>query len=198
LEQRGFSPDMGRRIVVIGTTGSGKTTMARRLSQKLGVPHVELDALHWEPNWTEASNEVFRERVERALRCDEWVVDGNYGVVRDIVWGRADTIIWLDYTLPVMLWRLTRRTLRRIATQEELWGGNRESVRTTFFSRDSLFVWQLTTYRRRRRENPSLLARPEHSHLQVVRLPSPSAARRWLASFPSGNATQIEAQTDGR
>ena len=171
---------VGRRISVIGTSGSGKTTMARQLAHLLHVPHVELDALHWEPNWTEAPDSVMRARVENALSGDGWAVDGNYSAVRDTVWGRADTIVWLDYSLSVMLSRLTRRTLRRLITREELWHGNRERWRTTFFSKDSLYVWVLSTYKQRRAEYPALLDRPEYRHLLKVRLCSPRAADKWL------------------
>jgi adenylate kinase family enzyme len=86
-----------QRISVIGATGSGKTTVARRTAEALGVPHIELDALHWEPDWEEAPLEVFRERVSDAIQGERWVVDGNYSKVRDMVWGRADTVLWLDY-----------------------------------------------------------------------------------------------------
>ncbi len=170
-----------RRIVVIGTTGSGKTTLARQLAERLGVPHVELDTLHWEPNWTMAPLETFRERVAQALQGEAWVVDGNYSKVRDIVWSRADMIIWLDYPFRVILARLIRRTLRRLITREELWNGNRERWREQFFSRESLFLWMLRTYRRRRREYPELLQQPEYAHLSVVRLRSPREAERWLS-----------------
>jgi len=173
----------GRRIVVVGTSGSGKTTLARTLAQRLGIPHVELDALHWEPGWSEASAEVLRERVAQALECDAWVVDGNYSMVRDLVWPRAETLVWLDYSLPVMLWRITTRTFRRAAMREELWNGNRESLRMALFSRDSIILWVLQTYKKRRREYPGLLERPEHEHLRVVRLRSPREAREWLASL---------------
>jgi adenylate kinase family enzyme len=173
-------PLVGQRIVVVGTSGSGKTTLARRLSRALRIPHVELDALHWEPNWVEAPDEVFRERVIKALKGDTWIVDGNYSKVRDIIWSRADTVVWLDYSLPVMLWRLTLRTFRRVFHKVELWGGNRESLRTALFSKDSLFLWVLTTYKRRRREYPQLLAKPEHAHLCRVHLTSPRAADAWL------------------
>src|SRR3972149_10212063 len=88
---------LGRRIVVIGTTGSGKTTLARRLSQLLDIPHVELDALNWEPDWVQAPTEVFRQRTEEALRGEAWLVDGNYSAVRDIVWPRAGTLVWLGF-----------------------------------------------------------------------------------------------------
>jgi adenylate kinase family enzyme len=172
---------VGRRIVVVGTSASGKTTLARRLARKLHILHVGLDGLHWEPNWTEAPDEVFRERTLKALQGEGWSVDGNYSQVRDIVWSRADTVVWLDYPLQAILWRLTLRTFRRIFRREELWGGNRESLRTAFFSKDSLYVWVLTTYKRRRREYPQLFAMPEHAHLRIVRLTSPKAADAWLA-----------------
>jgi adenylate kinase family enzyme len=174
-------PHTGRRIVVIGSTCSGKTTLAAQLAQRLGVRHVELDALHWQPNWTETPLDVFRAHVADALRSNEWVVDGNYRMVRDIVWTRADTIIWLDYALPVILARLFRRTLRRVVTREELWNGNRETLRGVLLSRDSLFWWALKTYRRRRRETPIWLAKPEYQHLTLIHLMSPRAAERWLA-----------------
>jgi adenylate kinase family enzyme len=169
-----------RRIAVVGTSGSGKTTMARRLARQLGVPHVEIDALYWEPNWTPAPREVLRQRVAQALGGETWTTDGNYSAVRDIVWGRADTIVWLDYSLPVVLWRVITRTMRRAATRETLWNGNQESFATAFFSRDSIILFALRTYHRRRRQYPSLFAQPEYSHLSAVHLRSPRAARRWL------------------
>ncbi|MGI8589260.1 MAG: AAA family ATPase [Chloroflexia bacterium] len=172
---------LGHRIVVVGSSGSGKTTLARLLSRQLDLPHVELDALHWEPGWVEASLPAFRERVAASLSNDAWVVDGNYSRVRDISWPRADTIVWLDYSLPVILARLARRTFRRVFTQEELWNGNRESLRGAFIGRDSLFMWALTTYRRRRREYPQLLASPAYTHLHLVRLRSPRETARLLS-----------------
>lgn len=170
-----------RRIVVLGTTGSGKTTLARRLVDHLGLPLVELDALHWEPNWTPAAPDRFRARADVATAGDGWVVDGNYSAVRTIIWPRAEMLIWLDYPLVVNLWRLLWRSLRRGLTQEELWNGNRESLREQFLSRDSLFLWAVTHHGRRRREYPVQLARPEYAHLAVVRLRSPRATRQWLA-----------------
>jgi adenylate kinase family enzyme len=168
------------RITVVGTTGTGKTTLAQRLAQHLEIPHVELDALHWGPDWAAVPTAVFRERTAQVLSGDQWVVDGNYGKVRDIVWSRANTVVWLDYALPVIMWRLVRRTFRRIVTREELWNGNREGVRGTFLSGDSILLWALRTYRRRRREYPALFASPEYAHLKVVRLRSPWATEDWL------------------
>lgn len=175
-----------KRISVVGTSGSGKTTFARQIAQRMGVPHVELDALHWEPNWQEAPVEVFQQRVETALSEDAWVVDGNYSAIRSVVWGRADTVVWLDFSFPIVFARILKRTARRVFTREELWNtGNRESLRMTFLSRDSILLWVLRTYRRRRREYPELFKRPENAHLQVIRLESPRCAAAWLSEIKS-------------
>jgi adenylate kinase family enzyme len=174
-------------VAVVGTSGSGKTTLARRLSERLGIPHVELDALHWDPGWTPAEPEVFCERVSQALSGTTWATDGNYGKVRDIVWSRADTVVWLDFSLPVIMGRILWRTVRRLVCREELWNQNREDFAVTFLSRDSIILWALRTYRRRRSEYPVLLGRPEYAHLHVVRLRSPQEARRWLDGLPSSH-----------
>lgn len=174
---------IGQRIVVIGTTCSGKTTLASQLSARLGVPHIELDALYWQPNWREAPLDVFRARVAQSLTAESWIVDGNYGKVRDLVWSCAETVIWLDYPLPVILGRLAKRTLRRVFTQEELWSGNRETLRGGFFSRDLLLVFAIKTHQRRRKENPMLLASSEYRHLAVFHLRSPHEVERWFAGI---------------
>jgi adenylate kinase family enzyme len=173
-----------RRVVVVGTTGSGKSTLAEQLATRLGGAFVDIDALNWGPDWTPAPIPLLRERMSVALAGDCWVVAGNYSKVRDIVWGRADTLIWLDYPLPFILWRLFRRTVRRVATQEELWGGNRERFWAQFASRDSLFLWALQTHYRRRREFPADLAKPEYAHLRVLRFRRPRDLEWWLAAWP--------------
>lgn len=172
-----------KRVAVVGTTGSGKTAVARQLAQALNVPHVELDALYWGPNWTEPPVEVFRARVARALSGEAWVADGNYSKVRDIVWRQADTLVWLDVPLWLVLWHLVRRTMQRIVRQERLWSGNRERLRTGVFSRNSLFVWALRTYWRRRRDYTALPRQPEYAHLILVRLRSPGQTQAWLAAM---------------
>lgn len=178
-----------RRIVVVGTTGSGKSTLAQRLAETLGLDYIELDALHWDPGWVAAPPAVFRARADSATRSPGWAVAGNYHLVRDIIWPRAQAVVWLDYPLPVIFGRLWRRTWRRWWTREVLWNGNVEALwpHLKLWSDDSLFHWLFKTYWRRKREYPQLFALPEHSHLEVIRLATPRQAEDWLASLSAAN-----------
>jgi adenylate kinase family enzyme len=174
------SSSCGQRISIVGTTGSGKTTLARSIAQSLQFPHIELDSLHWEPNWTTAPQPVFRSRVNEALQSDRWVVDGNYSIVRDIVWNRADTVVFLDYSFWLIISRLLRRTLQRSLNKEELWSGNRETLSKSFFSQDSIVLWMLKTYRRNRTKYPLLLEQSEYAHLSLIHLRSHQQTEEWL------------------
>ena len=171
-----------RRVSVVGTSGAGKTTFAATVAARLGVPHVELDGLHWEAGWVEAAPDVFRERAESAVAGDAWVIDGNYRVVRPLVWGAADTVVYLDLPLPTLLLRIVTRTARRSRSRELLWGTNRESARR-LLTRDSLLLWLVTTHRRRRQEMAEDLRRPEYRHLSVHVFRSARAADAWLRSL---------------
>jgi adenylate kinase family enzyme len=167
---------VGHKIAVIGTTCSGKTRLSQALAEQLDVPHVELDALHHGPNWAEAPRDEFRARVSDAIAGDGWVVDGSYqGKLDDLVLKRADLVVWLDLPMWTILGRLWRRTLHRIRNGVELWNGNRETWRSAFVSKDSLFVWVLKTHRSRRRRYAERLAR-----FNVVRLRSQDEAESWL------------------
>ena len=170
------------RVVVIGTTSSGKSTLAEQLAKRLDSNFIELDALHWEADWTAASLEEFRERVEEATKADRWIVAGNYHVVRDLVWPKAEAVLWLDYSLGRIFWQLLRRTVTRWWTQELLWGKNRERFWPHFklWSQESLFHWLFKTYWRRKRETPELLALPEHQHLKVIRFKHPNDTEKWM------------------
>lgn len=167
--------DRERRVAVVGASCAGKTTFARRLSRALDVPHVELDALYWGPGWSPAPPEDFRASVRDAIAAPAWVVDGNYSAVRDLVWGRATSIVWLDLPFRVVFSRALGRTIRRAITREELFGGNRESLRG-ITDRDWIPWWVLRTFRERRRRYEDLLRRPEFAHLRVLRLTRPAEA----------------------
>ena len=184
MARRAMTTGIGRRVSVIGTTASGKSTLAAALAVRLGVPHIELDGVEHGPNWTPIPRDEFREVVAARIAGDGWVTDGNYGVVRDLIWARAETVIWLDYPLVVPLWRVTRRTFWRMARRVELWNGNRERWRRVF-SRENLWLDILRTHRGRRQRFAALVAQPGHAHLAVLRLRSPRAAARLLASLPA-------------
>jgi len=172
-----------RRVNVRGSSGSGKTTTSQRLAGLLEVPFIELDALHHGPNWSEPTAEVFRTRVEAAMAeaPDGWVIDGGYhSKLEDLVLERADTLVWLDLPLRVSLRRLWRRTWRRIIRREELWAGNRESIRTAFLIKDSLFAWTIRRHRPARRALAERIA--GHPHLRVVHLRSAMDVERFLES----------------
>jgi len=176
-------------VAVIGGSCTGKTTLSRELARRLGVPHLELDALHHDAGWQEAPAEVLQARVDAALAAapDGWVVDGNYhGKIGTSVLERADTVVFLDLPFRTALRRVLWRTLRRSITREELWNGNRESLRTAL-SRDSIVLWVITHHRTHRAKWPGRLA--SLPRLEVVRLRSPREVRAWLQSIQATDST---------
>jgi adenylate kinase family enzyme len=170
-----------RRVSVVGTSCSGKTTLSRVLARRLGVPWIELDALFWGPDWTPPADEDFRARVRDAIAGDAWVCDGNYSVVRDVVQPRADTLVWLDLPFVLVLARTVRRSVGRAVSREEYWSGNVEHWRRVV-GRDSLIWWVVTTHRSRRKHWEAWLQQPAATHLSVFRLRSRRAVREWLAT----------------
>ena len=138
-----------RRIVIYGVTGSGKTTLAHRLAQALGLTHIELDALYHGPNWTPAPDDVFLARVREAIDAapEGWVADGKYGLIRPLLLPLADTVVWLRLPWRVSYVSMLRRTLRRMVSRQELWNGNRETLRNIFLEKDSLLLWGIHHHR---------------------------------------------------
>ncbi|MGH6916144.1 MAG: adenylate kinase [Geminicoccaceae bacterium] len=169
-----------RRVAVVGTSCAGKTTFAAALAAQLRAPHIELDALHWRPDWVPAPTAVFRQAVATAIAAERWVSDGNYGAVRDLVWARATAVVWLDYPFATVLRRALYRTARRVLLREGLYSGNRETLRKALLSRDSILWWVVTTWRRRRREYPELFRQASFAHLAVVALGNPREADAFL------------------
>lgn len=170
-----------QRVVIVGTSGAGKTTLARRLAGELDAAFIELDALHWLENWT--PNPEFAAHVAEALEAERWVVDGNYSRrVQDNILSRADTLVWLDYSVGTKLWWLVQRTSRRLISRETLWHGNRETLSGILFSRESLFVWFFKSHWSQRRRYGALLAEPPE-HLTAYRLYKPIEAERLLAGI---------------
>jgi adenylate kinase family enzyme len=166
------------RIVVVGTSGSGKTTMALRIAAALDLPCIELDRLHWGPNWlalSESDPDEFVRRVGDAISADAWVSDGNYDMVRDLIWRRGTHLVWLDYSRAVIMYRVIKRSIARAIDQKELWAGNREDWRRWFRASHPIrFAWR--TWQERRSRFERLLNSGQYGHLVVLRLRRPREA----------------------
>jgi adenylate kinase family enzyme len=170
-------------VSVVGNSGSGKSTLARQLAERLEVPWVELDAIYHQPDWQPLPVEEFRERVAQLTAAGAWVVDGNYSSVRDLVWGRADTVVWLDLPRHTVMRQVVWRTIRRAALRAELWNGNRERW-ASVFSRsptESVIVWAWHKHSVLRHRYAMAADDPANAHLRFVRVRSRGAARRLLA-----------------
>jgi adenylate kinase family enzyme len=175
------------RVLIVGTSGAGKTTLARALAQRLGARHIELDALHWGPNWS--PREQFVADVQAAADHKHWVCDGNYSAARAVLWPRATHVVWLNYPRRVVWWRVFWRTLARGALRQRLWAGNRESLANAFFSADSILWWSLSTFGNNRAKYAALSRDPQWQHLRWLTLRHPRDAARWLASLPTAAHT---------
>ena len=174
---------MVRRVCVIGVSGNGKTTLSKRIAAKLGVTHVELDALAHRAGWREASDEEMRSAVREVLAThDGWVIDGSYAKkLGDLVFERSDVVVWLDQPLALVMARLVRRAVRDIVTKRDLFNGNRQTWRYAFFVKDSLVAYAFKEHFRRRRETPPYFA--DRPHLRLVRLRTPSEVERFVADL---------------
>ncbi len=177
-----------RRISVVGTSCSGKTTFAKNLAQILNVKHIELDAINWLPDWIERPKEEFLSLVEKAAADDAWVFDGNYTRTREIVWRRATAIIWLNYSFPRTFYRSLNRATRRVLTGERIYSGNRETFGKAFLSRDSILLWVLTSYHEKQRRYSKLLREDKLSEKEIFIFRHPSQAEEFLRQVEEINA----------
>jgi adenylate kinase family enzyme len=168
------------RIVVIGTSGTGKTTLARELAGRFALPHIELDAINWQPGWRDLARHdpaTFRRRVAEAIQAETWVADGNYEGVLDVVWRRATHLVWLDYDRPVIMVRVIGRSLLRVILRTELWAGTGNRERWHYLLQPSHPIrWAWSTWRRLRQRTLERLGQPEFAHLVVLRLRGPEEA----------------------
>ena len=169
-----------RRVVVIGSSCAGKTTFAQELARTWGCDFIELDELYWGPQWTPKPAPEFHRLVRDAAQGSEWVSAGNYSAIRDELWPRATTIVWLNFGLGLLLWRGLRRTLARSLGGTVLFHGNRESLRRAFLSRDSLLWWIASTFDRRRREFAALRAAGGYGQAEWLEARNPAEADRIL------------------
>jgi adenylate kinase family enzyme len=174
-----------QRVIVVGTSGCGKTTFARRLAACLGLPHVELDRLFWLPGWQQPDREAFRRSVAERASAPAWVIDGNYGSLHDITWPRATHALWLNYAFPRVVWQVTRRTVGRVAARREVFPGCRETFAKSFLSRKSVIWWAISTYHRRQRQLAALRRDATFPQVAWIELRGPAEARAFWAALES-------------
>jgi adenylate kinase family enzyme len=174
-----------QRVAVVGNSGSGKTTLAAAIADALAVPHLELDSIFHQAGWEPLPRDVFRARVADFIAADGWVVDGNYSAVRDLVWTRADTVVWLDLPRGVIMRQLLARTLRRMLTRAELWNGNTEQLRNLFRldPEQSILRWAWTQHGKYVERYGAAQHDPANAHLTFVRLTDRAAAAAFVATL---------------
>jgi adenylate kinase family enzyme len=173
---------MSMRVSVVGSSGAGKTTTGKAIAARLDVPFLELDSIFHQPGWTELPDDEFQARVREAVASHAWVVDGNYAVVRPIVLERATTVVWLDYSRPRVMQQVIRRSVRRGATRQELWNGNREDPRD-WLDAEHPIRWAWTHHARKRVEYEARYREPQYAHLDVHRFRAPRETRAWLEAL---------------
>ncbi|MFE8118629.1 shikimate kinase [Brenneria goodwinii] len=178
------------KINVVGTSGSGKSTIAKRLAQRLDVPYIEMDALFWRENWQETPDSEFFPRLETALAQEHWVLDGNYNRTREIKWREADLVVWVDYSFIRTLYQAVSRAWRRSWRKEEIWTGtgNPEQFARNFFSRDSILLWTIKTYSRNRKRYLADLSNPRYRHIRFIQLRSPRESDAFISRLPKNTA----------
>lgn len=171
------------RVSVVGNSGTGKTSLARRLAHRLEAPHAELDAIFHQPGWTELDATEFRRRVGLLVADPRWVIDGNYTQVRELIWARADTVVWLDLPRILVVRRVVWRTVRRAITRKPLWNGNRERLREalSWQPQRSIVRWSWTQHSVYRERYTAAMRDPAFGHLAFHRLRSPTEVRTFLA-----------------
>lgn len=174
-----------KRVNVVGTSGSGKSTFSQQLASKLEYPYIELDALYWKPYWGESSDKELFEKLEQALSQDTWILDGNYNRTVPIKWSNVDVVIWIDYSFSRTLYQAIKRAIIRITARENLWGkqGTKETIAKTFLSKDSIILWTLKTYKSNRERYTKMFNLPEYRHINFIRLSSPKEAQSYLNSL---------------
>ena len=170
-------PVRPRRILVTGTSGAGKTTVAAALSARLGVPHTEIDGLHHGPGWV--PRPAFAADVAALAAREEWVTEWQYAAVRPLLLARADLLVWLDLPRAVVMRQVAVRTVRRRVRRVELWNGNREPPLRSFLTdRDHIVRWAWRTHPQTAARVAEVLA--AGGPPVVVRLRSRREVRGWL------------------
>lgn len=174
------------KINIIGTSGSGKSTLARRIAAELAIPYIEMDRLYWRPNWQGTEDDALWAKLENTLAATEdWVLDGNYNRTRPVKWRNVDLVVWVDYGFTRTLYQAVSRAFRRAWHKQELWPGtgNCESFRRSFFSRESIIIWTIKTWRSNRERYEADMRNPQYDHIRFVRITRRQDAETLISSL---------------
>jgi len=157
-----------RKIAIVGTSGSGKTYFAKRLSKKLGIEHFELDNYYWQPEWAQVPIDDFKKSLIEITKNPTWIVCGNYSKFRKEIFSDLDTVFWLDFPLSTCLIQSLKRALSHIWHKTPTCNGNVETLRRLFLSKKSILLWVLTTHKKRRQTYLKLMNDPELADINWV------------------------------
>ena len=176
-----------RKIAVIGSGGAGKSTLARRLGEVLGIEVIHLDTLYWKPGWIATPKQEWREIVEELVARDTWIIDGNYGATLDVRLVTADTVVFLDYPNIVCLWRAIRRRIHYHGRpRPDMAEGCREQIDWDFI----VWIWRF-----RKDSRPSVVQRIAEfgQNAEIIHLRSPRDAECFLLTIHSGDTLREKA-----
>jgi adenylate kinase family enzyme len=162
-----------QKVNIIGTSGSGKSYFARTLASVLQIEYIEMDHLYWLDDWIGKSDEVFFDTLDKTLSQNSWILDGNYARTESIKWKEVETVIWLHYPFHFVFWRIFKRSIYRIISRKSMWNtNNKESLKLSFFDKESIIWWMITTYYPNRKRNYAAMNNSKHSHIQFLELKS--------------------------
>lgn len=174
------------KIIVLGSSCSGKTTLGQRLAIINQAKHIDLDDLNWLPGWKARPSDELNKRLADSLWGEsKWIITGNYRNTHSLTMPMATSVVWLDFPLRLILWRMLKRTLQRILRKELVCNGNYETVWGTFFDKDNLFAYTIRTYKKRKEQFSGL--QDTYPHLKIFHIESPKALELFVAEFQNIN-----------
>lgn len=174
-----------KRINIVGTSGSGKSTFGRQMAEILNYPYHEMDTLFWKADWQESDDQEFMDKVRQATASSSWILDGNYNRTVPVKWAHADTVIWIDHSFARTLYQAVKRAFIRCLTKQELWPGtgNKETFRKSFFSKDSVVLWTIKTHGSNRKRYEGMMDSDKYQHIRFIRLSGHKQIKQFLAEL---------------
>jgi len=172
-----------KRVQIVGSIGSGKTSLGKKLSKKLNIPHLELDTLFWLPGWEIRPALEIIDLAYKEAEKPTWIFCGNYSFLKHVTLDNADTIVWLDYPFWLCFWQTLKRAIKNIIKQQKCCNGNQETFTRLFFSKNSILLWMIRTFKRRNERYAQLMHDPEYTDKTFVRFKSRKETKQWLENL---------------